>query len=142
VFFTSWKQGTSSDAGFGEKYIVFINWRLCKNSFKNKLILVTYFPWVRLLFSNLQFMSFMIPWTVNLLHEKQWVDLKKNYMKNWQWEFFLGKNKQTYLFIREVRVGLIAGSDYMYILSHCGLENILFFQQLWIKPISKISGVK
>ena len=125
---------------FVEKYLVFINWRLHKHSFKNKWILLTYFPWV--LFNNLQFMSFKIPWLVNLLHEKQWVDLKKNYMKNWQWEFFLGKNKQTYLFIREVRVGLIAGSDYMYILSHCGLEIILFFQQLWIKPISKISGVK
>ena len=39
---------------------------------------------------------------------------------------FLEKNKQTYLFIREVTVGLIASSGYMYTLSHSELENILF----------------
>ena len=57
---------------FGEKYIVFINWRLHKHSFKNEWILVTYFPWVRILFNNLQFMSFMIPWPVKIyLFNKQ-----------------------------------------------------------------------
>ena len=45
---------------------------------------------------------------------------KKKYMKN------IGIFSWTYSFIREVRVGLIASSDYMYILSHSGFENILF----------------
>ena len=45
---------------FGEKYLVFINW-----SFKKELSLVTYFPWVRILFNNLQFMSFIKIYLLN-----------------------------------------------------------------------------